>query len=1215
MPTTSFFISYNQADKHWAEWIAWHLETAGYTTVLQAWDFRPASNFVLEMQRATEEAERTVVVLSPDYLDARFTQPEWAAAFAADPTGQKGKLLPVRVQECEPKGLLPQIVWIDLVGKTQEEAREALLAGVRRERAKPSKAPGFPGGVQTKGPKPAFPPSYRCLAPAREPFVQRREYEEAVQALLAERPEGRAATDGPTTALQGAGGFGKTALAAELCYDSRVRERFPDGILWAQMRDGMGTEDRLKEIRDLLRWWMNEEPPAFETAAKAGSYLLEQLQGKRVLLVVDDVWQPQDAIPFQGLAAPAALLITTRDRKVLPAETDPIKVDAMEVPEAVQLLGKGVPGDGQERFRSLAARLGEWPLLLKIVNRQLRELVREGGILLEEALREVEEALEVEGVTVFDREDLEFRNQAVGRTVGVSLRRLEPEDAARFEHLAIFPEDMDIPLSVLGNLWESGPFQVKRLCGQLHDLSLLLRFDRYSGTIRIHDVIRAYLTRHGAELLSEVHRRFLDAFRPETGRWSDLPFDSEYLWRNLAHHLCGAGEKGCLRSLLLDFDFLSAKLAATDISALLADYAFLDDTEISLFRDGLRLSAHILSKDPRQIREQLWGRMRDRREKGIRRLLDESAERGQFPWLRPRFATLSRPGGSLLRTIDHPGWPQVLAALSDDRLVSGATDGKLRVWNLETGEILQTLEGHSGRIFGVATLDTKRIVSGSDDQTLRVWDLDTGQAIKVLEGRAGRVRAFRLLDGHRLVTGSGDGKVRIWDMDTGQVLQVMEGHASWVNDLDVVGGDLVVAGSDDHTLMVWEVGSGRLLHTFKGHSGAVLAVLVLDKQRIVSGSADKTLRVWDLVSGKPLRVLEGHSAWVNDIELLQEGLIVSGSGDGFLKLWSIEGGRAVQTLEGHYGRVRALAVVDRCRVASVSGNSILVWDLSAEGPRVSGHSDWVRTVAALDSKRTVSGSTDKTLRVWDVETGESIRVMEGHDEQVRALVALPNDRIASGSADRTVRVWDANSGKELEILVGHTGWINALTVIGSGQVVSASADSKLRLWNVDTGQSVRIYKGHSQWVRSVATLDAGRFISGSADRNLRVWDARSGKTIRLLQGHSRSITAISVLDGGRVVTGSSDQTLRVWDVETGEMFMVIGGRLGRILSLAAFGGNRVVSGSDDKTLRLWDVEDQELLCTFILDAPVTAVTVLPDTRVIVAGDRSGRVHFFDLVEA
>jgi hypothetical protein len=153
-----FFISYNGADCQWAEWIAWQLEEAGYTTVLQAWDFRPGFNFVLEMQRAATEAERTIAVLSQAYLDALYTQPEWAAAFRQDPTGEKGTLLPVRVSECDLTGLWPQISYIDLVGLDEAAAKDALLAGVRRERAKPTTPPGFPGAAPRSVPEqPRFP--------------------------------------------------------------------------------------------------------------------------------------------------------------------------------------------------------------------------------------------------------------------------------------------------------------------------------------------------------------------------------------------------------------------------------------------------------------------------------------------------------------------------------------------------------------------------------------------------------------------------------------------------------------------------------------------------------------------------------------------------------------------------------------------------------------------------------------------------------------------------------------------------------------------------------------------------------------------------------------------------------------------------------------------------------------------------------------------------
>lgn len=148
-----FFVSRNKADKAWAQWIAWQLEAAGYETVVQDWDFSAGKNFVLEMQDATTNARRTIAVLSPDFLTSAYTAPEWAAAFAQDPTGAKRKLVPVRVRACKPTGLLAQIVYIDLVGLDEEAAKTALLAGVKRRRAKPSAPPPFPGKGQGREPK------------------------------------------------------------------------------------------------------------------------------------------------------------------------------------------------------------------------------------------------------------------------------------------------------------------------------------------------------------------------------------------------------------------------------------------------------------------------------------------------------------------------------------------------------------------------------------------------------------------------------------------------------------------------------------------------------------------------------------------------------------------------------------------------------------------------------------------------------------------------------------------------------------------------------------------------------------------------------------------------------------------------------------------------------------------------------------------------------
>ena len=146
--TKDFFISYNKADATWAEWIAWVLEEHGKTVVIQAWDFRPGGNFILDMQRAAQDCERTIAVLSDDYLNALYTQPEWAAAFKQDPTSTDRKLLPIRVAPCKPTGLLAAIAYVDFVDKTEAEAERLLLLALA-DRAKPTTRPTFPQPVPT----------------------------------------------------------------------------------------------------------------------------------------------------------------------------------------------------------------------------------------------------------------------------------------------------------------------------------------------------------------------------------------------------------------------------------------------------------------------------------------------------------------------------------------------------------------------------------------------------------------------------------------------------------------------------------------------------------------------------------------------------------------------------------------------------------------------------------------------------------------------------------------------------------------------------------------------------------------------------------------------------------------------------------------------------------------------------------------------------------
>ena len=132
-----FFTSYTGTDVDWAEWIAEQLEAAGYTTVYQKRDFNAGGNFVAQMHQAMRQTKRTIAVLSPEYLEARFTLSEWAESFRRDPTGEYAVLVPVRVNHCEVDGVLGAIVYIDLVGLPPTAANKRLVEKVGVAASKP----------------------------------------------------------------------------------------------------------------------------------------------------------------------------------------------------------------------------------------------------------------------------------------------------------------------------------------------------------------------------------------------------------------------------------------------------------------------------------------------------------------------------------------------------------------------------------------------------------------------------------------------------------------------------------------------------------------------------------------------------------------------------------------------------------------------------------------------------------------------------------------------------------------------------------------------------------------------------------------------------------------------------------------------------------------------------------------------------------------------
>ncbi|MHB8068046.1 MAG: FxSxx-COOH system tetratricopeptide repeat protein [Desulfobaccales bacterium] len=352
-----FFISYNKADKAWAEWIAWELEAAGYTTIIQAWDFRPGGNFVLEMHQAAQKARRTLAVLSPDYLTSQFTQPEWAAAFAQDPTGAKGILVPVRVRELDLEGLLGQIIYLNLIGLDEEASRNALISGIEQRRAKPSSAPKFPGAARPKE-APRFPgslPSIWNVPHQRNPNFTGRE--KLLKDLRASLTAGQA-TALTQAALHGLGGIGKTQLALEYAY-----RHAPDyDLVWwvrAETTAALAADYAALAVPlDLPEKEAQEQ----EAVVAAVRRYLEQ-RGKW-LLIFDNAAEPKNLNNYIPHGGGGHILITSRF-SAWRGTAKPLEVKVWPRAEAAAFLLKRTGQQDEAAAGELAQELGDLPLALE----------------------------------------------------------------------------------------------------------------------------------------------------------------------------------------------------------------------------------------------------------------------------------------------------------------------------------------------------------------------------------------------------------------------------------------------------------------------------------------------------------------------------------------------------------------------------------------------------------------------------------------------------------------------------------------------------------------------------------------------------------------------------------------------------------------------------------------------------------------------------------
>ncbi|HET8911379.1 MAG TPA: NB-ARC domain-containing protein [Ktedonobacteraceae bacterium] len=554
---------------------------------------------------------------------------------------------------------------------------------------------------------------------------------------------------------------------------------------------------------------------------------------------------------------------------------------------------------------------------------------------------------------------------------------------------------------------------------------------------------------------------------------------------------------------------------------------------------------------------------------------------------------------------------------------------------------------------------------------VRVWREEGRLLHQAWKAHTDTVRALSFSpDGRTLATGSWDGSIKLWDSERGILL-----WSHWFTDnIECLAfspnGSLLASGGDDAVVQIWDTRTGALLQTLLGHTGPLFALAWNpDGSLLASAGLDGAIRLWKYPFEQPEKLVQklvGHTNWVIGLAFSPDGTqLASGSWDATVRLWNIESLHLQQTLIGDTERLRAVAWSPDGRLVASCGfdHTIWLWDVGRSYQTgLHGHSGGVYSLAFTPNSRSLlSGSEDGTLRMWNLERGQCIHILQGYAVSLFDIAWSPDGKsIASAGSNALVTIWEGEGLNSLRRLSGHRSLVYGVGWSPDGKLLASSGlDNTVCLWDAATGEIQRLFQdpdhlntlfyglawspdgsqlavssyyhglqvwnvttGTRSWKsreqltrirRVVWSPDGMQLASCGDDGSVCLWKASDGLLLEQLQGHTGIVMSVVWSpDGTRLASGGKE--LIIWNLQAGNYMQVLGEQISIVNALIwSSSGADLIIGSSDGYIRWWNVQQGKyLLVRQGHQGAVQSLCMHPDGRKLASCGDDNTIQVWDL---